>query len=88
MGSLTEYLGDLIRALRQHRGISQKELAERLGVSKAQISQVENGHYTPSLKVFESILHELDAMLCVHTEEGVIATDSGGLDLPPAPETR
>lgn len=84
---LSEDLGPLIQSLRQHRGLSQSELAERLDVSKSQISQIETGYYTPSLGVLETILEELDASLCVRTEEGVIATDPSGLDLPPAPET-
>lgn len=84
---LSEDLGAVIQALRQHRGMSQSELAERLDVSKSQVSQIETGYYTPSLGVLETILEELDASLCVRTEEGVIATDSGGLDLPPAEET-
>lgn len=86
--SLSEDLGELLKRLRLARGLTQSELADRLGVSKSQVSQIETGYYKPSLPVLETILVELDASLCICTEEGVIATDPSGLDLPPAPETR
>lgn len=85
--SISEDLGNLLRQLRTVRNVSQSELARRLEIAPAQVSQIEAGTYTPSLRVLESILNELDASLCIQTEEGVMVTDSSGLDLPPADET-
>jgi transcriptional regulator with XRE-family HTH domain len=36
--------GQAVRVLRQERGISQKEMAEALGVSSAYLSALEHGH--------------------------------------------
>ena len=41
-------LGERIRAARGEKGWSQKELADRVGTSQAQVSQMENGKLVPS----------------------------------------
>lgn len=38
-----------VRALRQAAGLSQRELGERLGVSRQTINSIETGRYDPSL---------------------------------------
>lgn len=38
-----ERIGELVKALRSDAGISQKELAFKVGVSPARISQIEKG---------------------------------------------
>lgn len=38
-----------IRALRTERGLSQGQLAEKLGVSRQTINAIETGRYVPSL---------------------------------------
>lgn len=43
-------LPDKLRLLRERAGISQKNVAQRLGVSPAIISAYENGERTPSLE--------------------------------------
>jgi putative transcriptional regulator len=40
---------NLIRALRNDRGLSQRELAEAMGVSRQTINSIEQERYTPSL---------------------------------------
>jgi putative transcriptional regulator len=40
---------NLIRALRQTRGLSQAELAQALSVSRQTINSIEQGRYVPSL---------------------------------------
>jgi putative transcriptional regulator len=40
---------NLVRDLREHRGWSQVELAERLAVSRQTIHAIETGKYDPSL---------------------------------------
>jgi DNA-binding XRE family transcriptional regulator len=41
---------NIVRRLRDSRGISQDELAEALGVSQAEISQLENGKRNLSIE--------------------------------------
>lgn len=38
-----------VRYLRQEKGISQKDFADMIGVSRQTISALENGRYNPSL---------------------------------------
>ena len=57
--------GKRVRELREHRGWTQKELTDRLGVSVSYISKVENerlrfGDY-PSEKFIHKLAAELDA---------------------------
>ena len=40
---------NLVRSLRQTRGLSQAELARALGVSRQTINSIEQGRYVPSL---------------------------------------
>lgn len=45
-------LGERIRRLREERGLSQKQLAERIGVKKQSVSNWENGNAMPSMDKF------------------------------------
>lgn len=54
-------IGENIKNARKAAGVSQKELAERLGVYQKDISRWENGERTPSLEVFARICKELNA---------------------------
>lgn len=50
--------GDLETKIREYRaklGISQEELAERVGVRRETIVHLENGRYNPSLRLAMSI---------------------------------
>lgn len=85
---LSEDIGSLLRELREARGLNQVSLADALGISKQQLYQIETGRYTPTLRVLESILDELDAHLLIELDEGGLFTDSSGPDGPPAQETR
>ena len=40
--------GDLVRALRDHMGVSQAQLAETLGMRQQTVSEWETGMYTPT----------------------------------------
>ena len=40
---------NLVRSLRQTRGLSQAQLAEAVGVSRQTINSIEQGRYVPSL---------------------------------------
>ena len=43
--------GALIAAQRKELGLSQEELAQRVGVRRETIGNLENGRYNPSLKL-------------------------------------
>lgn len=46
---------DVLRQLRNKAGMSQEELAKRLGMSKSAISMYESGSREPSLEILEAI---------------------------------
>jgi len=45
-------------------GLTQQELADKLNISKAYVSQLENGKRTPSLALFVHIVIILDTCPC------------------------
>jgi putative transcriptional regulator len=51
--------GARLAAARKRAGLSQGQLAERLGVAKSTIARVELGQSTPSLELALAIAHEL-----------------------------
>jgi transcriptional regulator with XRE-family HTH domain len=53
-------LGANLRQLRTRRGLSLERLADRSGVSRAMLSQVELGHSTPTINVLWKIASALD----------------------------
>lgn len=56
-------IGVRLREERTRAGISQRELARRLGVSASLISQVESGQSKPSVSTLYAIVTELDVSL-------------------------
>ena len=56
-------MGPRIRALREHMGLSLRDLAERCGVSAPMLSQVERGETSPTLAVATRIAFGLDLSL-------------------------
>ena len=53
-------LGRRIRELRKKRGFKQEELAERVGLESASISNIENGYNYPTIANLENILKVLN----------------------------
>jgi mannose-6-phosphate isomerase-like protein (cupin superfamily)/DNA-binding XRE family transcriptional regulator len=53
-------VGERLRAERQTRGLSLRDLADRLGVSASLISQIETGRARPSVSTLYAIATELD----------------------------
>lgn len=52
MGKTTGRLGNCLRELRQQAGgLTQQELAERVGVTRQTIIAIEGNRYSPSLEV-------------------------------------
>lgn len=58
-----EGIGDRLRQERKRAGISQRELARRLGLSASMISQIESGLSKPSVGTLYAIVTELDLSL-------------------------
>jgi transcriptional regulator with XRE-family HTH domain len=56
-------IGTRIRSLRNHMGLSLRDLAERAGVSAPMLSQVERGETSPTLVVAGRIAEGLDLSL-------------------------
>ena len=54
-------LGENIRAMREKRGLSQSELAEKIGLQKQNVSAFERGVKIPSLEKMVAIA---DALRC------------------------
>lgn len=54
-----------LRALRKQRGITQKELAEKIGQTQQRIAEIESGQYSPSLDTLKPILKALNAELLI-----------------------
>lgn len=53
------YTGQVILDARKSENITQKELAEKLGVDKSYISKIENGVVNPSVGFFYRIMNAL-----------------------------
>ncbi|AUO14742.1 helix-turn-helix transcriptional regulator [Priestia megaterium] len=52
-----------IKAIREAKGIGQKELAQRVGISYWWMNHVENGKKRPSIRVVSRIAKELDVTI-------------------------
>ncbi len=50
---------EVLREVRQEKGLSQEELADRAGLHRTYISQVERGLKSPSLRSLEQIAQGL-----------------------------
>jgi ribosome-binding protein aMBF1 (putative translation factor) len=54
-----------IRELREARGLSQRELAERVGTTQSAIARLEAGNISPSLPTLDRVAEALGAELTV-----------------------
>ena len=52
--------GDAMKEARKKRGLSQKELGQKLGVSQAMIAQYESGKRSPKIETMEKIANALE----------------------------
>ena len=46
---MAEYISNTVHTLRTTKGLTQEELAEKVGVSRQTIISIEKGNYTPSV---------------------------------------
>lgn len=51
-----EYIGQRLREIRKTRGLSQQDVAERMGIPQSNLSRIENGKQRLNLTVLAGIL--------------------------------
>lgn len=61
-------IGREIARLRRLRGLTQAELARRVGTQQPAIARIEQGHILPSLRTLLRIAEALNARLHIHLE--------------------
>lgn len=69
------HVGERIRALRKKRGLTARELGERVGMPRQHISRIETGRHSPSYVTLEKIFA---AMGCTVRDVGPSAQSEGG----------
>ena len=66
---IDEEVRDLVISARHTANLTQKQLAQRSGISQANISKIENGNYHPSLSTLKRIAGALGKRLVVSFED-------------------
>ena len=56
-------IGETIRSLRLHKGMSQGDIEKRTGLLRCYISRVENGHTVPAIETLEKLARALEVPL-------------------------
>ncbi|WP_329276965.1 helix-turn-helix domain-containing protein [Streptomyces sp. NBC_01451] len=74
--------------MRRMSGLTQKQVAEKMGVTKPRISQIENGFPYLQFNVVQSYLEALDAQVMVAMADGVQAVLHEGSDYSSAVRNR
>lgn len=67
LGPEFELITSLIKR-RLERGLTQKELASRIGTKQASIARLESGTYNPSLAFLNKVSYALGARICISTK--------------------
>jgi len=65
---LVGLVGSLLQRQRELCGITQQQLADRVGINQATIARIERGRRAPSLHMIEALLAALDVQLAIATE--------------------
>lgn len=65
-------IGDRLRAIREHRKLSQGEIEDRSGLLRCYISRVENCHTVPSLETLKKFARALETPLYAFFYDGEI----------------
>ncbi|MEW6662900.1 MAG: helix-turn-helix domain-containing protein [Bacillota bacterium] len=63
-------LGNKLRRLREKVGLTQKELAQRIGISHGLVGQIETGRTQPSVATLNSLAEALGVSACYFLLEG------------------
>lgn len=72
-----EALGAVVRQARMAAGLTQQELAQRLGMPKQMMWNLENGRSTKAIDRLFAVLRETGVTLHALHEEPTLADDSG-----------
>lgn len=68
--------GQIIRALRKAKGLSQTELAAQIGVTKSMINKYESGVRSPSLEALSKICYSLnispEQLLGIYVDKNIL----------------
>jgi transcriptional regulator with XRE-family HTH domain len=56
-------IADRLRALREHKNLSQGDIEKRTGLLRCYISRVENGHAVPAIETLEKLARAMDVPL-------------------------
>ena len=73
-------IGALIREHRRRQGLTQQELAERVGVRRLWVSQTERGKATAELGLVLRTLQGLGVELSTHTDSAALSLDVPDID--------
>lgn len=68
----------LLIKYRMDHGLTQEELAHRVGTSSSQIARIESGRHATTLTTLRRVAHALDMKLVIGFEEQVPATKGRG----------
>jgi|SRR5205809_974365 len=74
-------IGETIRNLRLHKGMSQGDIEKRTGLLRCYLSRVENGHTIPSLDTLAKIANSMEVPLA-HFFSNDFNRDNGSKALP------
>lgn len=85
-GILVEELGRALREVRWRLRVSQRELAEQLGVSKSWVGRVESGEVSAALAVVSRVAADLGLSVTLAPQEGRAVPVDGALDPGERPE--
>lgn len=66
------WLTNMIRDLREVRGLTRAELAELVGISESHVSKIENGIKRPSIDTFGKILMVFEADIEIRLAPGSV----------------
>lgn len=65
-------IGELIKSVRKQKGYTQKQLAEKAGVSNNSLIRYENGETSPSMQTLQLISNALDVDLLAEYKKEII----------------
>lgn len=60
MSTINEQLGQMVKKMREYRKLTQSELADKSGLSRVTVGQIERGNAEPSLGNLHKIATALD----------------------------
>ena len=57
---LQNKMGEKIRQIRKSKGLTQEQLAERIGIDNKHLSRIENGKHMPTYKILKNLAEVLE----------------------------